>query len=152
MKKFDIRDLLGGILLAGLGSVVAMYAGSHYQMGELSRMGPGYIPVALGVILAMLGIVIALLSFKKIPQVLQPPPFRMRPLAAILVSISVFALTVTRWGLVPATLLLVVIASRAEKDAPWMRTFVLGLALAALAWLIFVAGLQMSLPAFAFTE
>lgn len=152
MKHLDLRDFIGGSLLTGVGLVIALYAGIHYELGQASRMGPGYFPVALGAILAVLGVVIALMSLKKSPHVLLPPPFRLRPLLAILASILAFAAVVTKFGLVPATLLLVAIASRAESDAPWGRTLVLGLALSMLAWLIFVFGLQMQLPAFAFLE
>ena len=113
MKHLDIRDFIGGVLLTGVGTAVALYARSHYEVGVAARMGPGYFPVALGVILAMLGILISLLAFKKIPHVLKPPPFRLRPILAILLSILVFALVVTRLGVVAATLLLVAIASRA---------------------------------------
>lgn len=151
MKNLDLRDFIGGCLLTGVGLAVSLYAGNQYEVGQASRMGPGYFPVALGVILAVLGIIIALLAFKKVPQALQPPPFRLRPLLAILAAVLAFALVVTRLGLVPATLVLVAIASRAEPNAPLDRTLILGLALSVIAWLIFVVGLQMQLPAFAFS-
>jgi uncharacterized membrane protein YhdT len=44
------------MLLLGVGSVVQ---GTSYKLGTLARMGPGFMPVALGVVLAFIGILIA---------------------------------------------------------------------------------------------
>ena len=46
------RDYLGGVLMIALGLGAAL-EGSTYSIGSLSRMGPGFFPVALGVILAL---------------------------------------------------------------------------------------------------
>jgi hypothetical protein len=56
------RDYYAGALmmLIGLGAAAQ---GSTYHMGTLVRMGPGFFPVALGVILVCLGIVIAGTAF-----------------------------------------------------------------------------------------
>lgn len=52
------RDYCAGALmmLIGLGAAVA---GSNYNVGTLVRMGPGFFPVALGVILVIMGGLIA---------------------------------------------------------------------------------------------
>jgi len=52
------RDYYAGalMLLLGIGAAVT---GSGYKFGTLARMGPGFMPVVLGVVLAFLGILIA---------------------------------------------------------------------------------------------
>jgi Tripartite tricarboxylate transporter TctB family len=52
------RDYYAGglILLLGVGATVT---GSGYKFGSLAKMGPGFLPVVLGVVLAFLGILIA---------------------------------------------------------------------------------------------
>jgi hypothetical protein len=52
------RDYYAGglMMLLGVGAVIV---GSGYNMGTLVRMGPGFFPVALGVILVVMGILIA---------------------------------------------------------------------------------------------
>jgi hypothetical protein len=52
------RDYYAGglILLLGVGAAVT---GSGYKFGSLAKMGPGFLPVVLGVVLAFLGILIA---------------------------------------------------------------------------------------------
>lgn len=52
------RDYYAGglMMLIGLGAAVE---GSNYHVGTLVRMGPGFFPVALGVILVVMGMLIA---------------------------------------------------------------------------------------------
>lgn len=152
MKHIEYRDLVGGAGLIGVGVFVSAYASTHYSVGAPSRMGPGFFPTALGVILACLGLAIAALSFRKVTHVLQPPPFRLRAIAAVAASIAAFALLVNRAGLMPATFVMVLIAAAAGSEYRVKRTVLLGVALAVLAWLVFTVGLQMQLPAFTFLD
>lgn len=148
MKHFDFRDFLGGVLLIGLGLFVAIYAGTHYRVGEPARMGPGFFPVSLGCILAGLGLIVLLLSFRPSAHAWEVPSVAFRPLIAILTAVAVFGLIVSRLGLMPATVALTFIAALAEPRLRWRRTVLLGASLALMAWLIFTLGLQMNLPAF----
>src|ERR1700743_2343574 len=52
------RDYYAGglMLLLGVGAAVT---GSGYKFGSLARMGPGFMPVVLGVVLAFVGLLIA---------------------------------------------------------------------------------------------
>ncbi len=148
MKHFDLRDFLGGALLIALGVFVAVYAGTHYRIGEPARMGPGFFPVALGCILAGLGLIVLLLSFRVSAHAWEVAAIAWRSLAAILIAVAVFALIVGRFGLMPATVALTFVAALAEPRFRWRRTLLLAVSLAVLSWLIFTVGLQMNLPAF----
>jgi len=52
------RDYYAGglMILVGAGAAVI---GSGYKLGTLARMGPGFMPVALGIALAFMGVLIA---------------------------------------------------------------------------------------------
>lgn len=150
MKHIEYRDLIAGIVLAGFGLFVALYAAGHHTIGEPARMGPGFFPVALGWVLVGLGVVIAMLAFRKTVQVLHPPPVSLRALIAVPVAILVFSLLVERLGLVPATVALTFVAVFAEKPFKLRRTVLLAAGLSLLAWLIFTVWLGMTLPAFNF--
>ena len=52
------RDYYAGALMLVLG-VGAAIIGSGYKIGTLARMGPGFMPVMLGVTLAFMGLLIA---------------------------------------------------------------------------------------------
>src|SRR5665213_1588605 len=72
------KDYYGGglMLLLGLG---AMFQGSQYPIGSLSRMGPGFFPVALGAILALTGVAIAARAKASVPEgeeTVLPPEWR----------------------------------------------------------------------------
>ena len=57
--KFAVkRDYYAGglMLLLGVGAAVT---GTGYKFGSLARMGPGFMPVVLGVVLALIGLLIA---------------------------------------------------------------------------------------------
>lgn len=150
MRHIEYRDLIAGIVLATFGLFIALYAVNHYAIGEPSRMGPGYFPAALGWILVALGIVVALLAFRKSVQVLHPPPVSLRALIAVPAAILIFSLLVERLGLVPATVALTGVAVFAEKPFNPRRTVLLAAGLALISWLIFSVGLGMTLPAFTF--
>ena len=49
---FDAADLVGGLLVFAGGCAVALGATS-YQIGELTRMGPGYFPMVVGIAMIM---------------------------------------------------------------------------------------------------
>src|ERR1700679_911651 len=58
-ERFKLkRDYYAGglMLLLGVGAAVT---GSGYKVGSLAKMGPGFLPVMLGIVLAFLGILIA---------------------------------------------------------------------------------------------
>lgn len=151
MRHIDVRDLIAGVLLAALGLFTALYAAGHYKIGDVARMGPGFFPMLLGWVLVGLGLLITLLAFRKTVHLLKPPPLALRAMLAVSAAVLVFSLLVERLGLVPATIVLTLIAVAAERPYRLRRTLVLAACLALIAWLIFSVALNMTLPAFAFS-
>ena len=149
MKNFDRRDFVAGIAMILVGGAVALYASSHYQTGSAAHMGPGFYPTLLGWILAFFGLVVALLSFREVVHAFEPPPFTLRPFIAVIAAVALFALLINRIGLIPTTILVVIVTSSGSNSFRFPRAVVLGVSLSVIAWLIFVLGLQMTLPAFA---
>jgi hypothetical protein len=142
------KDFWGGALMLALGIVVAAQ-GATYSVGTLSRMGPGYFPVALGVIMALAGIAISIKGYAATPEPHEkplPPEWK----AWILISASVIAFVVLAeyLGLVPATFAVVFISALADRDNTWKHALALSLAIVAVAVIVFWWALQIQLPLF----
>jgi putative tricarboxylic transport membrane protein len=78
MRVRNGKDFWAGLMYAGFG-LAFMLTALGYRMGSAVRMGPGYFPVVLGGLLALLGAVIFIRSFV---SALEHPlrVFRFRPL------------------------------------------------------------------------
>ena len=147
--NFDSRDLISGVAMVGVGLAVAVYSFNSYPVGSAARMGPGYFPIVVGSVFAALGLLIALLSLRKTVHALTPPPFTWRPFLAVMASVALFGLLITRIGLIPTALITVLVTASGRNGFEGRGALALGGALAVIAWLIFSVGLQMSLSAFA---
>lgn len=145
MLDRDYRDIFTGIGLVLIGGFAALYAAQHYSLGTISRMGPGMVPVSLGIILAGLGLSIAIPGFLRKGEAVVLP---IRPLLVIPVSILVFAFTIETLGLIPAVFLTVVIATFSETRLTLLSAALLGAAMAFLTWAIFILGLGLPIPSF----
>ena len=137
------KDFWAGILFIVLGGSAFIIA-LDYAMGTAGRMGPGYFPRALGLILAALGLILVLRALKLQGEPIAFPT--MRPLLIVLGSVLLFGLTVNRIGLVLATILIVLTSSTASHEYRWKESIVASLCLAVFVVIAFVYGLKLQLP------
>jgi hypothetical protein len=143
MKLRNPRDFLAGLLFMAFGGAALVMA-QAYAAGTAARMGPGYFPRGLGILLLVLGAVQALrgLGASDEPQ----PSWHWRPLATVLLGVAIFALA-ARWvGLVLASLALVLVASAASPEFRWKEALLSGAIQGAAAVAVFVWGLGIPLP------
>lgn len=141
MKSKDTRDIIGGFALVALGLFAALYA-QRYDIGELQEMGPGYFPVALGILLAILGLFIAIPAFFREGTSIE---IEWKSLLWVLLSIAIFAIALTTAGLIIATILSVLAASVPSKSS-WKTRVILAICIAAITYSVFLFGLGMVLP------
>lgn len=147
LKHLKNRDVLSGLVFVVIGVYVAIKAYLDYTLGALARMGPGYFPLLLGVVLALIGLVVIALAVN-VKGLEVKANFSGRAVLAVLLAALVFGLLVERLGMIPAALALTLVAAAAEKRYLLGRTMALGCFLGVLTWLIFVFGLEMNLAAF----
>ena len=107
MERLNLRDAAAGAIFFAIGAAFALGARS-LETGSAFRMGPGYFPLLLSVILMLLGAIIIASSFASQNQPLGPVPWR--GLVLVLAAPVVFGLSVRKLGLVPAIVLTVVLA------------------------------------------
>lgn len=138
--------MIGGIALIVIGLFFALYGQSNYAIGELQRMGPGYLPMVLGYVLAMLGVLLALASLRRMPE--RVGPFAWRSFIAVLLGMGVFAFVVERFGMVPGVVALTLVCGIAEPGRRLLPLLALAGGLAAIGVLVFTIGLELRIPAF----
>lgn len=144
MTQRDYRDIIGGALLFALGVSCAIYAYHEYEVGTLARMGPGFFPISLGVIIAIIGVLIILPALAR--RGARGAAIEWRTGCLVIGSIGAFAFVVRSAGLIVATILCVIIGSLADRDTTWRLRMILAVAVTVFTVLIFKIGLNMSIP------
>ena len=137
------KDFYAGVVFIAFG-VAAIAIATHYSLGSAARMGPGYFPRVLGILLILLGAGLSVRALKIKGEPL--PKWHWKPTLIVLGSVVAFGLLVTRLGLVVSTIGLVIAASAASREFRPKEAIVSGILLAALSVGIFVIGLKLQLP------
>ena len=140
------KDQLGGLLILVLGLATAMQAFS-YNIGSLRRMGPGFFPLSLGVILTLTGALILLTA--KAPEA---PADRAAPewrgWLCICVGIAAFVVLGQFGGLIPATFAVVLISAMGDRQNTLFGSAVLAAIMTAACVVVFWWLLQVPFPLF----
>ncbi len=136
------KDLLAGLFFIAIG-IAAIALATNYTLGTAARMGPGYFPRILGLLMIILGAALALRSLRLAGAAL--PGWKWRPVLIVLGSVVVFGAIVTHAGLVLSTILLIVMASAASREFRPREALISGILLAALAVGVFVVGLKLQI-------
>jgi hypothetical protein len=140
-KVAQSKDFLSGVIFLLLGVVMVMEA-TNYPFGSLLRMGPGFFPTIIGILLAAVGA--ALIGKAVITQADDLLEFAVRPAFFITGALLAFAYTLQELGLVIATFLLVASSRLAFRPPRLLGAFVLSAVLVLVAILIF--GYLLRLP------
>ena len=135
------RDFWAGLLFIAIGTGFIALA-SQYRLGVASRMGPAYFPIAVGCLLSLLGLAIAVRAFVRTGPALEA--VSLRPLGVTLLSVVLFGLALSYLGLVAAILALVLVGALADANARSLEMLALAVFLAAFSVVVFV--LVLGLP------
>jgi len=144
------KDIIAGGLMMVLGCGAA-FTGSTYRLGTLSRMGPGFVPVALGILLALLGAVIALNDWLRGSRTDAPTVWHLpdpRGSICIVAGVFLFIVLGNFGGLMPATFGLVFVSSLGDRSSTFKRSLLLASGLAVFGSLLFRYPLAQPFPLF----
>jgi len=143
MKIYRPADFWSGLmfLLLGLG---AFYMALDYSIGSARQMGPGYFPAALGILLALMGLIQIAISFGGVRQIMSP--IAVRPVVMILLASASFAFLLRPAGLLLAIVVAVLLAALASSLSRLWQAVALAVGLATGSALIFVYYLGQPLP------
>lgn len=154
MKIKSQPDFYSGLMFIGTGVAFA-WGATNYNIGSGARMGPGYFPLILGILMALIG---ALITFKALTLETgdgeKIGAWAWRPLSYIIAANVVFGILLAgvrnfnlpAFGLIVAIYALTFIASMAQTDWKFKRTFILATVLAVGSYLVFVMALALQFP------
>jgi hypothetical protein len=127
---------------------IAFALGSRdYSLGTSARPGPGYFPLILSVIMALLGAIVLFTSLTIETEGGDPiGSIAWRPLGIIVGSILLFAVLITNVGMILTIPAVVLLASLAGDEFHWLEAIINGIVLSVGSWLIFIVGLKLTIP------
>ena len=149
------KDFFSGLMFMAVGVAFA-WGASTYSIGTGARMGPGYFPLMLGVLLAILG---AVITFKSMVVETEAGEkvgaWAWRPLFFIIAANLVFglmlgglpALKIPAMGLIVGIYALTFIASLAGEEFKLKQVVILATVLSIMSYLAFIVLLKLQFPA-----
>ncbi|MBU3550851.1 tripartite tricarboxylate transporter TctB family protein [Polynucleobacter sp. MWH-Berg-3C6] len=145
MKVRNQRDLGAGIMYMVIGVFFAAMA-TQYPMGTAAKMGPGYFPFYLGILMFLLGLLVAVKAFGAKAAIESIPKFNWRIIAQITGSVVLYGLLLPRLGFLIAVVVLVFVAASASREFTWKGTLINAAFLVTFTYSVFVLGLKLQFP------
>jgi hypothetical protein len=139
-----LKDILAGGIFIALGLAFAFGALS-YDIGTPLRMGPGYVPLVLGGMLAALGAGVVVKGFIA-GEGESLGGFEWRAVILITAALIFFGVTVRGLGAAPALFGTSLLALLARSRTSWREALLIAIGLTALSVVIFIVALRLRLP------
>jgi hypothetical protein len=136
-------DIEAGAFFTLLGVATALLS-LEYKIGTAAEMGPGYFPLALGIALTLIGLIILIGGLVRGGEDARNVP--LKPMFLIAVALLAFAVLVTNAGLIFAVPALVFISLLASEHFSIARATALSAGLLAFCYLAFVRLLGIPVP------
>lgn len=142
--RHALKDVLAGSVFIVLGGAFAL-GSLDYDIGTPLRMGPGYVPLVLGLLLAGLGLLVIVKGFlagERDPI----GDVEWRAVAFVAASLLFFGFTVRGLGVIGALFGASLLASLARTRTRPTTALAIAVGLTILSVLIFIVALQLRLP------
>jgi hypothetical protein len=109
----------------------------QYDVGSPAAMGPGFMPVLLGILLGILGLFILIGGLSVAGPAIEPGHWR--PVVCIIAALVLFALLINKAGLAVSTFLVVMLGGIAYRGkVPWLRLSAMAVGMTIFAAVLFV--------------
>ncbi len=149
------KDFFSGLLFIAVGVAFA-WGATNYKVGDAARMGPGYFPLMLGVLMAIVGMAVTFSAMTVETEDGEPiGKFAWKPLFFIILSNLIFgvmlgglpSIGLPYMGLVAAIVALTFIAALAGEEFKFYEVLILSIVLAVSCYLTFIVALKLQFPA-----
>jgi len=145
LKIRNQRDFGAGVMYILIGLFFAIVA-RQYQYGTAAKMGPGYFPFWLGLLMAALGLLVLVKSMGAKAAIESIPKFNWKIIGLITGSICLYGILLPKMGFLVAVLVLVMVASSASREFSWKVALINAAVLIAFTYSVFVLGLKLQFP------
>jgi hypothetical protein len=136
------KDFLAGSLFVAAGAIF-FWVSRDYGFGTGRRMGPGYFPTVLSVLLMLIGAGVLLASLRSSEQV---SGFVWRGFASVILGTVLFGVLIRDAGILIAVAVLVLVSAAGNPQTRWLPMGGLAIGLAVLCYGIFVKALGLPIP------
>lgn len=138
------NEFAGGLFFIAL-AALGLWLLRNVRLGTSMRMGPGYLPTGMCLLLLLLGFILVGRSFFTSGSPLER--WYIRPFTLVLSSILLFTFSIEPLGLFASIVLLVAVAAFATPESRWTEVIVAALALALFSTGLFIYGLGLPMSA-----
>jgi len=145
LKIRNQKDFWSAVMFIVFGVLFIVWS-MEYQFGTTQRMGPGYFPTILGILLVVLGVLVALPAIKQDAQETEVGAIGWRGLLVILGSVILYAVFLPRLGFVISMATLVILSAMASREFTWKAALTSTVVLGIFSYLVFVKGLELQFP------
>lgn len=149
MKIRNQKDFASGLLFIAIGLAFA-YIARDYQMGTPAKMGAGYFPFWLGLLMAGLGLIVAISAMGKKATEAKLSKWDWKSVLWVTGSVVLFATTLPYMGLIVSLIVLIFVSAMASHEFHWKGTVVSAVILNVIAYVAFVWGLKLQFPVWPF--
>lgn len=129
------QDVTAGLLVVAVG-VFSLFEASRFAIGTAARMGPGYFPFILGLLMIGLGLAIALIE-PPTPGKQNDTDPAYRPLLFVLGAMLAFALLVEGLGFAAAVALATFLGAKADRNTSLLTAAILSIAVTGICLVVF---------------
>jgi uncharacterized membrane protein len=141
------KDFGAGLMYMLIG-LFFTYVATFYPMGTPAKMGPGYFPFWLGIVMTVLGLFILIKSLSAKAAIEKIPPFNWKVIGLITGSVVLYGLLLPTMGFIVAVFVLVFMSASASHEFHWKGTLVNATFLIVFTYSVFVLGLNLQFPLF----
>uniref|UniRef100_UPI0031019487 tripartite tricarboxylate transporter TctB family protein n=1 Tax=Neorhizobium sp. EC2-8 TaxID=3129230 RepID=UPI0031019487 len=137
------QDFGAGILFILFGAI-GLYVGSDLAFGSARNMGPGYFPMIICALIALIGLIVTAKSLAIEGPAIER--IQLRPIIFILLAIAAFGMLIAEIGAVISSVLLIMFAAYARRGVNPVETVIFAVTTAAFVVIIFVYALGQPMP------
>ncbi len=154
MRIKSQKDFFAGLMFLLVGLAFA-WGASSYSVGTGARMGPGYFPMVLGVLLSVLGLIVTLTALVvETPDGDPVGSFAWKPLVFIIAGNLVFGASIgglpsiglPPMGLIFGIFALTFVSSNAGEEFNFKEVLILSIILSVMSYAAFILLLKLQFP------